>query len=1154
MNGQAQDFRTLLERVKAYLSAERRVSYRGLKRQFGLTDDDLEDIKDELIHARKLARDEDGRVLVWDGGDAELRSGIATQYSTQGYAPRHLVDQILSSRASIEGERKQATVLFCDVVRSMDLAERLGAEEWHALMNEMFAVLAEAVHFLEGTISQYTGDGLLALFGAPIGAEDHALKACLAGLRICTNTRRLSERLQEKHGETISVRVGLNSGEVIVGSIGEDLRMDYTAQGHVVGVGKRMESMSAPNTVTLSEFSARLVCGLCELESLGMHKLKGLSRPIELFKLQKANAEANRFDVSRDRGLSPFVGRDAELLMLEAALKQSQQGFGQVVEIVADAGTGKSRLCYEFLQRCKARGLTVMHGYALPHGRNIPYLPVRQALRDYFGISEALQPALARQRIDQRLSAVDPELLKFVPLVHELMEVADPQRAPPVMDADAKQRQIFSILAEVVRAVDPKIEGFVVCIEDLHWMDQASAEFIRHWVSAVAGSRVMLILAYRPEYSSPWVRAGHCRQLQLAPLDAIAMKQMLADVLGADPSVRGLADEIYKRSAGNPFFCEEIVQSLRESGALGIRSATYHLTGPLEEVEIPATVQALLAARIDRLSADIKAVVQVASVIGREFSQALLAQVINLGDSELKSHLSALRAGGFIFAVDDDAAGFEFKHALTQEVARNSQLKQRRRQVHARVAQAIEELHADHADEVAALLAYHWDNAGERLQAARAYVRAAQHLASGIRTQEMSYLRRALELTQDLPQSDDRQNLRLQILTSLMSGGAWRFDMSDDELEAQASEARSLAESAGMTDLAVLVRAGHMAALGMMRGYVDRWGPGMDAVAELLDGVSAESRGAVIANQSYSKYVRGELAASDRLMRQACETAQGDYQFGRTAGWSILAAGKNSLALTESAMGKLEQALQTHRTGLAETEDAGLVEELIWQLSNFADEIYPFGDAPEHPRVKQATDDAKRGLEMAERVASDFTRGLAMRGRGISLLLSADYPAADRALRRCLEHCRERRAHLEVESEVLAFLAEAKIGLKQFDDAQRCAQAAIDRAKQQGALYFEALAQVIWVKSWLMSGSGIAKPASLLHAALERAQVLMTRTGGLAIQPQIHEMRAGLLAADGQEKLARMQLDSAIASARKIGAEGHALRFDRVIAGHAPLF
>lgn len=1135
MSSATEDFPALLERLTAALRSEQRISYRGLKRRFELSDEDIEDIKDELIHARQLARDEDGKVLVWR---SEAAPAASVKSPAAAYTPRHLAEKILSVRSAIEGENKQVTVLFCDVAQSMVLAERLGPEGWHEVLNDFFAVLNGAVHTFEGTVNQYTGDGAMALFGAPIAAEDHALCACLAALKIRDGIVPLNARVQREHGLVFAVRIGLNSGEVVVGSIGDDLRMDYTAQGHVVGIAARLEAMASANGILMSEFCQRQVTGLCEVESLGQREIKGVSKPMEVFELRAVAIGANRFDASRLRGLTRFVGRESDLAVLDSALAQARSGNGQVVGVVAEAGTGKSRLCHEFLENCRAGGLTVLTGHAVSHGTHVPYLPMLQIFRAYFGIDEQDDGALARKKIGDKLLGLDESFGEVMPLVFELLGVADPDAPAPRIDPDAKQRQLLALLRQIVQGANGDAKTIVTCIEDLHWLDPASAEFLEQWVDALAGSKNLLVVSFRPEYQGNWMHKPYYRGVSLAPLPPDAIREMLADLLGTDPSTARLADEIFRRTGGNPFFCEEIVRSLRESGDLSLPSAHNRLNRPLHQLQIPASVQSVLAARIDRLSDDDKAVLQMAAVVGREFSSDLIRHLSGQEARALSQSLYALKRGEFIF---ERTVGYRtvysFKHALTQEVALSSQLRDKRRQAHSRVAASMEALFADKLDEQSAMIAYHREHAQEPLAAAQAYGRAASHIRSGNRSQQMKYIQKALALTADLPVSDLRQQIRLQGLVELLAGGAWRFTMSDEELETLCGEGRALAEAAGMAELAMLIQGARAAAQGMMAGDIRSWSRTLDEIMARIGGVSPEVAGVLLANGAYSLYARGELERGLEQSRRAQDLAQGNYAFGQMMGFSVLGAMTNGIALLLAARGKLDEALALNREATRLAAAAGLTEELIWQLSNLAEEIAPRGLAMGHPLVIEAAEHAAQGYELAERVASDFTRGVAKRGRAIALLMQGDYAGAETAALDCLAHCRQYRAHLEVEARCLALLSDAQLGCGKHAEARASARQSVAVGQAQGANYFECMGQLSLARVLLADASraGLDEAGQVLARALQLTEV----TGGKALRPQVLEHRARLAAREGNGDAAQEYLRAALHGYRDINAAGH---------------
>ena len=675
--------------------------------------------------------------------------------------PRHLADKILQGKSALEGERKQVTVLFADVQGSMELTEQMDAEAWSAVMQRFFTILADGVERFEGFVDKFTGDGIMALFGAPIAHEDHAQRACFAALHLQGELARYATEVKRERGVGFSTRMGINSGEVVVGNIGmlgNDLRMTYTAQGHTVGLAQRMEALASPDTCYLTAATAALVGGYLRLEDLGEFRVKSVSEPVRVHRLVGAGSATTRLDVSRARGLTRFVGRDADMATLEAALTDAQAGHGQVVGIVAPAGTGKSRLCWEFAERCRARGITVNEGHAVAHGKSIAYLPMLEVFRAYFGIADGDDDATVREKIAGRLLLLDESFRDVLPVLFEFHRVPDPERPVPHMDPDAKQRQLFAVVRRVVQDRRVGADRVFALIEDLHWFDAASEALLAQWVDAVAGSSSLLLVNFRPEYRAEWMQKSYYRQIPLAPLGSDAIRALLADLLGSDPSTHGLADDIHARTGGNPFFIEEVVQGLIESGHLAGMHGAYRLTRPLARLDVPPSVQALLAARIDRLGDGEKRVLSTAAVIGKEFAEPILRQVLaatgraGLSDGDLDTALETLETREFLYETSlFPVATYAFKHPLTQEVALGSQLQARRRRVHAAVAHAIETTHAGKLDEQAALLAHHCAEAGEQLVAAEWHARAAAFIGRSDFAASGRHWQQARELLRSVP-------------------------------------------------------------------------------------------------------------------------------------------------------------------------------------------------------------------------------------------------------------------------------------------------------------------------------------------------------------------------------------------------------------------
>ena len=666
------------------------------------------------------------------------------------YTPKHLADKILQSKSALEGERKQVTVMFADVKGSMELAEQLDPEQWHSILDRFFAILTDGVHRFEGTVNQYTGDGIMALFGAPIAHEDHAQRACYAALHIRDAVREYAKKVRARHGVPFGARIGLNSGAVVVGRIGDDLRMDYTAQGHVVGLAQRMEALAESGHICLSEHTARLVEGYFQLQDLGRTKVKGVSEPVGLFDLEGVGTFRTRLDRSRARGLSTFVGRDRDMAVLETALERARNGSGQVVGVVADAGTGKSRLCAEFLDGCRARGIPVLEGHGVAHGKSVPMLPMLELWRAFYGITDDDTPEAARAKIAGRLLLMDDSFRDALPVLFDVFGVPDPAHPSPALDPEQRQKRIQGVVKRVLH--DPTYGGGtrVILLEDLHWFDGASDAFLETFVESVPATRDLWLLNFRPEYQARWMQRSYYQHLPLQPLAPDAIRQLLHNELGNDPSVEALPEMIHARTKGNPFFIEEVVQTLIESGHLTGARAAYRLTTPVEALQVPATVQAVLAARIDRLAEREKQVLQTAAVIGKTFDEALLRRVLGslaaVDETTLGQALSTLIASEFLFeAALYPEVEYSFKHPLTQEVAARSQLRERRARVHAAVAQALEEA-GGNLDEHAAEIAQHWAEADDAGRAARWHRRAAEWAGLSDPREGLRHWRRVREL------------------------------------------------------------------------------------------------------------------------------------------------------------------------------------------------------------------------------------------------------------------------------------------------------------------------------------------------------------------------------------------------------------------------
>ncbi len=683
---------------------------------------------------------------IGDRGRARLTSSEPQTLGPRSYTPNHLTEKILSSRSAIEGERKQVTVFFVDVKDSMHLAERVDAEVWHGILDRFFAILADGIHRFEGTINQFTGDGVMALFGAPIAHEDHAQRACHAALHLREQVRLYAQELKRTRGVTFAVRMGLNSGEVIVGTIGDDLRMDYTAQGHTVGLAARMQQIAEGGGIYLTAHTAALVSSFFELEAVGRVRLKGVREAMRTFALVDAGAIRTRLEASRARGFSRFVGRADEVAVLEAALSRAVAGHGQVVGVAGAAGVGKSRLCQEVVDRWRAEGMVVAEAHCPAHGKSLPYATLLDLLRSFFAITADERPTLGRRRVRSRLRGLHRALEQELPLVLDFLGLPDPKRPLPPMGAAARRERLFAFVCRLVQMHSAHAPT-VLLIDDLHWIDPESDRFLAQLVEAVGWTRTLLLLNFRPDYCAEWMTTSYYRPLQLSPLTPDASDSLLQELVGADPSTAAVRAVIQESAQGNPFFIEEIVQSLVEQGVLVRERSPRHadapggadhvrLVRPVAEIHLPATVQSLLAARIDRLPEPAKEVLQAAAVIGKRFSGPVLnlalgrvrgpdatadhqpAAAMRYTDADLASALRTLQRADLIYAESSEAPpAYAFKHPLTHEVAYYSQLQETRARKHEAAARALEVVHADQLGEYAALLAHHWAAANKRYEA-----------------------------------------------------------------------------------------------------------------------------------------------------------------------------------------------------------------------------------------------------------------------------------------------------------------------------------------------------------------------------------------------------------------------------------------------------
>ncbi len=625
-----------------------------------------------------------------EGIPAGPRRGVAPA----AYTPAHIAARILNSREALEGERKLVTVLLADLKGSMELLADRDPEEGRRILDPVLQLMMDAVHHYEGTVNQVMGDGVMALFGAPLAHEDHALRACYAALRMQERAGRYGDEVQRTDGVPIQIRVGLNSGEVVVRSIGSDLHMDYTAVGQTTHLAARMEQMARPGSVLLTADTLQLVEGYVRVRSLGPVPIKGLGHPVEVFELLGPTAARTRLQAAAARGLTRFVGRDAELDQLRGALARAGGGQGQVVALVGEAGVGKSRLVWELAHSHRTDGWVVLESSSVSYGKATTWAPVIDLLRTYFGLESHDDARRAREKLTGRLLTLDAQLRPVLPALHGLLDVpiddSSWQRLPP-------ERQRQQVVDGVKRVLlrESQVQPLLLVVEDLHWVDTDTQMLLDSLVESLPSHRVLLLVNYRPEYQHGWVGKSYYTQIRLDPLPPASVETLLGTLLGPDAGVRPLLSLLTERAQGNPFFLEESVRALVETAVLTGERGAYQLAKPVDVVQVPATVRGILEARIDRLTPGDKALLQAASVIGKDVPLAVLQAVADLASDDLASGLGRLQAAEFLQEARlFPEVEYTFKHSLTHEVAYGSLLHERRRSLHARTVEAIERLYS----------------------------------------------------------------------------------------------------------------------------------------------------------------------------------------------------------------------------------------------------------------------------------------------------------------------------------------------------------------------------------------------------------------------------------------------------------------------------
>jgi class 3 adenylate cyclase/tetratricopeptide (TPR) repeat protein len=710
--------------------------------------------------------------------------------SPHSYTPQYIADKILTAKVAPAGERKQVTVLFADIKGSMELLADRDPEDAQKLLDPVLQCMIESVHRYEGTVNRVMGDGIMALFGAPLAHEDHAPRACYAALRMQEAVTRYTDQVQRSHGVPLTIRVGLNSGEIVVCAIGNDLHIDYTVVGQTANLAARMEQMAKPGSILTTAYTMQLAEGYVTAKPLGPVPVKGLADPIPIYEVTGAGPARTRLQAAAGRGFTRFVDREVEREQLRRAQQLARQGRTQVVAIVGEAGVGKSRLVHEFVRSDHTADWRVLEFSSTPYGHATPYLPVIELFRHYFQINANDSMRSIREKVTGKILALDPSLQDAIPPILDLLDALDDEHPFRLLDPVQHRQCTYRAITRLLLS-ESRVQPLVAVFEDLYWYDAVFLALLNQLVVEAKDATLLLVVCYRPEFRDEWRNRPNYRQLRLDPLASENLAEFLEALLGSDPSLPPLKSFLVMRASGNPFFAEEMVQALVGSHVLeGVRGS-YRLVRPFSSIEVPPTVQAVLAARIDALPAAEKRLLHEAAVIGHDAPFALLHAICGLTEDKLRSLLDNLQAAEFLYSTQlFPDLQYTFKHALTHDVTYTGVLRERRREIHARVVNALEKLYADRLGEQVERLAHHAVQ-GELKEKAVHYLRLAggKAAARSALSDARTCFEQALDILKSLPESqaamEQAFEIRLELRSVLRQLGEVR-EMLDHLREAEA--------------------------------------------------------------------------------------------------------------------------------------------------------------------------------------------------------------------------------------------------------------------------------------------------------------------------------------------------------------------------------
>lgn len=993
--------------------------------------------------------------------------------------------------AITDAERKQVTVLFADIVGSTALISGLDAEQAMDRLRPALTAMCEPVERFKGAVASMMGDGIMALFGVPHVQEGHALLAAQAALAI--------QRAFSQGAGRPMVRIGLHSGEVVSGALYSPITKETAVHGITVHMANRVQQLADAGDICITEDCYRLVRSYCETSSMGLQAIRGIGEPVQVYRLRglKPAVASQQF---RGTALTPFCNRDHEFDVLRRALRRAENGDARVIGISAPPGTGKSRLCYQFAEWCRNRQIPVMEARAVIYGHATPLQPVLELFRVFFRIAPTEEKTITRSRVAQRLLPLDAAFEADLPVLYDFLGVADADAPPLRLDPKARQARLRQTLQRIVQRASAATS--VLILEDLHWLDEASDDFIETLVDAIGGTRGVLVVNYRPSYAAPWMKRPHFREIQLEQLKTAHIGEIVSQLMGDDPALSDMRKKVSERSGGNPFFAEELIRSLVDSGAVVGEPGKHRLGQTGGGGALPSNVQAVIGARVDRLGEAAKSVLQVGAIIGKDFPLIVLEQVMGATAFNLREVLSRLCEAQLIQEqVESEHHRFAFHHPLIQEAVYAAQLKSRRAVLHAAVAKAMEAFHADRLDEFAGLIAHHHEAAGQHLQAAHHWARAAMWVGKTNSAQGLQHWKKVRSLLQDAPSSKPGDALRALSCGQVMNFG-WREGMTPDEARPYAEEARRLAREGG--DLNLLTHI--LAAFGRVcaaTGSADEYASSIKEGLSLLSAQTRPGRHATLnatLSQAYTfaGLLDDALAANTIALENSHHIEADDYQIlgFNLDHWIKCLRGKILVLL-----GRIDEAEAWLRTTLQ--MERGQIDPVVHYIPHAAlvDLAWWRRDAALAQRH------ASRVSEIAELSAIPYLRVYALACTGVAKTVAGEFEAAVRDLDRALDFARQSKVGLEYEARMLADLAECHWYAGDPIQAMAMAREAIDIAQRRTARCAECHASIISASILAADAEGNDEAEILFR----RAADLIEMCGARIYEPLLKRGRAQLL-------------------------------------------